>query len=167
MSSLFGPYKEQLMIEEGGATCDRDDSVAFSTMSHQNIVRDYLNLYTPYRGLLLYHGLGSGKTCSSIAMAEGMKSSKQIIVMTPASLRMNYFEELKKCGDLLYRKNQFWEFIDTKVNPELTEVLSKVLSLSVETIRNKGGAWLVNVRKPSNFADFKLGYFDAYLVFKF
>ena len=153
MSSLFGPYKEQLMIEEGGATCDRDDSVAFSTMSHQNIVRDYLNLYTPYRGLLLYHGLGSGKTCSSIAMAEGMKSSKQIIVMTPASLRMNYFEELKKCGDLLYRKNQFWEFIDTKVNPELTEVLSKVLSLSVETIKNKGGAWLVNVKKPSNFED--------------
>jgi hypothetical protein len=153
MSSLFGPYKEQLMIEEGQATCERDDNAPFSTMSHQNIVRDYLNLYTPYRGLLLYHGLGSGKTCSSIAIAEGMKSSKQIIVMTPASLRMNYFEELKKCGDLLYRKNQYWEFIDTKINPELIEPLSKALSLSVETIKNKGGAWLVNIKKPSNFED--------------
>ena len=26
--------------------------------------------------------------------------------MTPASLRRNYIEELKKCGDSLYKKNQ-------------------------------------------------------------
>ena len=67
----------------------------FSLLTHQKIVRDYLNLFTPYRGLLLYHGLGSGKTCSSIAIAEGMKDNKKIIVMTPASLRRNYIEELK------------------------------------------------------------------------
>ena len=69
-------------------------------------MRDYINIYTPYRGLLLYHGLGSGKTCSSIAITEGLKNDKQIIVMTPASLRDNYIEELKKCGDFLYKKNQ-------------------------------------------------------------
>ena len=55
-----------------------------------------MNLYTPYRGLLLYHGLGSGKTCSSIAIAEGMKSGRKIIIMTPASLRRNYIEEINK-----------------------------------------------------------------------
>jgi hypothetical protein len=47
----------------------------------------------------------------------------------------------------------YWEFIDTRINPELIEPLSKALSLSVETIKNKGGAWLVNVKKPSNFED--------------
>ena len=47
--------------------------------------RDYLNLHSPYRGLLLYHGLGSGKSCSSIAIAEGMKHGKKIIVLLPAS----------------------------------------------------------------------------------
>jgi len=120
-------------------------------MPHQKIVRDYINLYTPYRGLLLYHGLGSGKTCSSVAIAEGMKTDKQIIVMTPASLRMNYIEELKKCGDNLYRKNQFWEFVSTRENPELIEPMSNVLSLSVEFIRKRGGAWLMNVTKPANF----------------
>jgi SNF2 family DNA or RNA helicase len=73
-------------------------------------VRDYINIYTPYRGLLLYHGLGSGKTCSSIAIAEGIKNEKRILIMTPASLRSNYIEELKKCGDYLYKKNQYWEF---------------------------------------------------------
>ena len=68
------------------------------------IVRDYLNAHTPDRGLLSFHGLGSGKTCSSIAIAEGLKNTKKIFVMTPASLRMNYNEELKNCGDDLYRE---------------------------------------------------------------
>ena len=80
-----------------------------------------------------------------------MKSDKQIIVMTPASLRMNYFEELKKCGDSLYRKNQFWEFVSTRDHPEYVEALSNVLSLSVEFIKKQGGAWLVNMTKESNF----------------
>jgi hypothetical protein len=151
MSSLFGPYKEELRKEAGKASCDRADDAEFVPMPHQKIVRDYINLYTPYRGLLLYHGLGSGKTCSSVAIAEGMKTDKQIIVMTPASLRMNYIEELKKCGDDIYRKNQFWEFVSTRENPELIEPLSSVLSLSVEYIKKHGGAWLVNVTKPANF----------------
>ena len=46
-------------------------------MIHQQIVRDYINIYTPYRGLLLYHGLGAGKTCNSIGIAEGMKNNNQ------------------------------------------------------------------------------------------
>lgn len=151
MSSLFGKYKQELLTDAEGATCDYDPDAPFSLMTHQKIVRDYLNLYTPYRGLLLYHGLGSGKTCSSIAIAEGMKSGKKIIVMTPKSLRMNYLEELKKCGDELYNKNQFWEFISTQAEPELVEPLSKVLTLSLEFIRKAGGAWLVNMKKKSNF----------------
>ena len=151
MASLFGKYKQNLLTDSEGATCDYDPDAPFSLMTHQKIVRDYLNLYTPYRGLLLYHGLGSGKTCSSIAIAEGMKNGKKIIVMTPKSLRMNYLEELKKCGDELYNKNQFWEFISTQAEPDLVDPLSKVLTLSVEFIRKAGGAWLVNMQKTSNF----------------
>ena len=115
-------------------------------------MRDYLNLYTPYRGLLLYHGLGSGKICTSIAIAEGMKQSKQVVVMTPASLKMNFFSEMKKCGDDLYRKDQHWEFISIEGNAQMTGILSRALSLPVEFIRNQGGAWFLNVKEPSNFA---------------
>ena len=151
MSSLFGPYKEELRKNAETASCEEDENAAFTLMPHQKIVRDYINLYTPYRGLLLFHGLGSGKTCSSIAIAEGMKSSKQIIVMTPASLRRNYIEELKKCGDSLYRKNQYWEFVSITETPQLVDTLSNALNLPVEFIRRAGGAWLVNVKKPPNF----------------
>ena len=156
MSLLFSKYKKDLAHEAAApAKCPGENDInEFSLMTHQKIVRDYLNLYTPYRGLLLYHGLGSGKTCSSIAIAEGMKSNKKVIIMTPASLQVNYREELKKCGDELYRKNQFWEFVDTKdKDPETIETLSNILSISVEYIIKHGGAWLVNMSKSSNYDD--------------
>jgi hypothetical protein len=63
---------------------------------------------TPYRGLLLYHGLGSGKTCSSIAVAESLLTTKKVFVMLPASLESNYRGELRKCGDPLYMYDQHW-----------------------------------------------------------
>ena len=155
INSLFSQYRDDLLDDAANVSCEsRKESTEFSLLTHQRIVRDYLNLYTPYRGLLLYHGLGSGKTCSSIAIAEGMKTAKNVIVMTPASLRRNYIEELKKCGDSLYKKNQYWEFVSTgttETNMALAQDLSTVLSLSVKWIKKNRGAWLVDVRKPSNY----------------
>ena len=52
-----------------------------------------------------------GKTCSSIAIAEGMKSDKEVILLTPASLEMNYMSELKHCGDSLYKLDNYWQFL--------------------------------------------------------
>jgi len=154
LTSLFNPYARDIIADASTASCDsRSQSNDFDPLTHQKIVRDYLNLYTPYRGLLLYHGLGSGKTCTSIAIAEGMKSNKRVFVLTPASLKMNFFSEMKKCGDLLYKKNQFWEFVSIEGNPEYVGVLSRALSLSTEYIRRHGGAWLVNVKKEANYSE--------------
>jgi len=111
-------------------SCDKTDGVNFELLTHQKVVRDYLNLMTPYRGLLLLHALGSGKTCTSIAIAEGMKSDKKIFVMTPASLSKNFFSQLKECGDHLYRKNQYWEFVSIVGQPEYEKLLSNALSIS-------------------------------------
>ena len=153
INSLFEPYKLEFQQNKENVSCDtigkKDGD--FSLLTHQKIVRDYMNLYTPYRGLLLYHGLGSGKTCTSIAIAEGMKNSKRVIVMTPASLQANYRQQLKECGDLLYRKNQYWELISTKEHPETLEPISAVLNLPREVISRHGGAWFINVKKRPNY----------------
>lgn len=156
INALFRSYRDELTSGEGDISCESlyggDETTSVSLLTHQQIVRDYLNIYSPYRGLLLFHGLGSGKTCSSIAIAEGLKTFKKIIVMTPASLRMNYMEEMKtKCGDLMYKKNQFWEFVPSRGNKELTDTLAIILSISPAFISRNGGAWLVNVNKPSNY----------------
>jgi hypothetical protein len=155
INSLFEPYKRELEENRENISCDTigKTNSDFSLLTHQKIVRDYMNLYTPYRGLLLYHGLGSGKTCTSIAIAEGMKDSKSIIIMTPASLRANYIGELKKCGDLLYKKNQFWEWISIEQQPEALTTISAILNLPQEYIRRHGGAFFVNIKKKSNYDD--------------
>jgi hypothetical protein len=153
INSLFEPYKQEFQQNKENVTCEtigkKDGD--FSLLTHQKIVRDYMNLYTPYRGLLLYHGLGSGKTCTSIAIAEGMKNAKRVIIMTPASLQANYRQQLKECGDLLYRKNQYWEWISTKEHPETLEPISAVLNLPREIITRHGGAWFINVKKRPNY----------------
>lgn len=148
INAMFHRYKEELEESEKTVTCDAMRSTeSFSLLTHQKLVRDYMNLYTPYRGLLLYHGLGSGKSCSSIAIAEGMKSKRQVIVMTPKSLRENYIEELKKCGDFMYKKKQHWEFI---TDPTVFETLSSVLNLPMDYIKRKQGAWLMDITKEPN-----------------
>jgi hypothetical protein len=158
INSLFEPYKKELESMNANISCDtigktNTDDGGFSLLTHQKIVRDYMNMFTPYRGLLLYHGLGAGKTCTSIAIAEGMKDTKKIIIMLPASLRSNYMEQLKECGDSLYKKNQYWEFISIKTNPEAITTLSAVLNLSQEYIKKQQGAWFVNITKPSNYEE--------------
>ena len=159
INSNFESYKESIDKESKEASCETKLG-KFTPMSHQEIVRDYINLYTPYRGLLIYHGLGSGKTCASIgiaesysniATAEGIKNAGEIIVMTPASLRRNYINDLKKCGDPMYRLNQFWEFLPTNSDEKLISTLSHSLKLSVDTIRKNKGAWYVDIKKESNY----------------
>jgi hypothetical protein len=158
INSLFEPYKKELENMDANISCetignDNKDDRGFSLLTHQKIVRDYMNMFTPYRGLLLYHGLGAGKTASSIAIAEGMKDTKKVIIMLPASLRTNYMEELKHKGDSLYKKNQYWEFISLKTNPESLTTLSAVLNLSQDYIIRQKGAWFVNIKKPSNYEE--------------
>jgi len=45
-------------------------------------------------GLIVYHGLGSGKTFTSLLAGEGIKGNK--LVIPPAALQGNYSKEIKK-----------------------------------------------------------------------
>ena len=156
IAKLFSKFSKELLDDKTPVSCDNRGSSAkgFDLLIHQRIVREYLNIYTPYRGLLLYHGLGSGKTCTSIAIAEAAKTHKRIFVMTPASLKMNFFSELKKCGDSLYKKNQFWEFISVEGRPEYVSILSQILGIKPESIIKNGGAWLSDIRQTEpNYSD--------------
>ena len=78
----------------------------FELTPHQLFVKNFLSMQTPYNSLLLYHGLGSGKTCSSIGIAEEMRSymkqlniTKRILVIASpnvqANFRLQLFDETK------------------------------------------------------------------------
>jgi len=46
----------------------------FELSTQQMFVRNFMSFQTPYNSLLIYHGLGTGKTCSSINVCEEMRS---------------------------------------------------------------------------------------------
>ncbi len=126
------------------------------TFQYQSFVRDYMQRPSPYRGVLVYHGLGSGKTCTSIAALEALYQEHQrpIIIMTPASLQPNYRDEITKCGPYIYRIQNHWTWIPVpdlkKPTPE-AEILMKVVGLSRSTIKKRGGGWIPDPAKAPNF----------------
>jgi hypothetical protein len=121
---------------------------------YQKLVRDYLLTETPYRGLLLYHGLGSGKTCSSIAVAESLLSKKKIYVLAPKSLLINFNEELRKCGDPIYKKEQYWEI--KNISSENDRENAKKLGITETFLDSKGRYFITVPDRPSNFSEMPL-----------
>lgn len=116
---------------------------------YQKIVRDYLLMETPYRGLLLYHGLGSGKTCSSIAVAESLLHTRKVFILLPASLQDNYRGEIRKCGDPIYAYEQYWEY--RQLQSEDDRKLAKSMSIS-DTFLDLNQGFFVNIaNKEPNF----------------
>ena len=77
---------------------------------YQRFIKEYIRESAPYRGLLVYHGLGSGKTCSAIAAAEALYgvSNKKVIVMTPKSIRGNFINEISFCGFRHFSLQNHW-----------------------------------------------------------
>jgi superfamily II DNA or RNA helicase len=71
----------------------------FSPQEHQQYVKNWF-LKTPYKGLLLFHRLGSGKTCSSIIIGDALLKGKfgvdKVYILTPGSLRQGWINEY--CG---------------------------------------------------------------------
>lgn len=66
---------------------------------YQQLIKEYLRYGTPYRSLLLEHGLGSGKSRSAIMVAETFREQGlPVLIMTPAFLRLNFMDEIHKWG---------------------------------------------------------------------
>jgi superfamily II DNA or RNA helicase len=78
----------------------------FELSPHQMFVKNLLSSQTPYNSLLLYHGLGTGKTLSAIGVCEDMRDymkqmgiTKRIIIVASENVQDNFrlqiFDERK------------------------------------------------------------------------
>ena len=94
----FSPYKYEGDIRNikqfSDHLCRSGD---FDLMPHQNFIKNFLSLNTPYNSILLYHGLGSGKTCSAIGIAEEMREymkqvgiTQRIMVIASSNVQENF-----------------------------------------------------------------------------
>lgn len=120
--------------EEAEKLCNAD----FELSPHQIFVRNFLSFQTPYNSLLLYHGLGTGKTCSAITVAEEMRdyikqmgiNQKIIIVASPnvqENFKLQLFDEnkLKLIDELWNIKSCTGNKFLKEINPTNMKGLSK------------------------------------------
>ena len=146
INEKFNKYK--IIPDENEDSCDTDGKKKKNILfSHQQFVKDYMSAYSPYRGLLIYHGLGSGKTAASIAIAEGTKTLKDVIVLLPASLEANYIGDLKKWGEKLYRLDQTWKYFECDKKSKLFNLYIDIYGISRDIAKNiykfnQNGIWL-------------------------
>ena len=70
---------------------------------------------TPYNSLLLYHGLGTGKTCSAIGVAEEMRQymqqmniRKKILIIASPNVQDNFKLQLFNESKLKKLENGTW-----------------------------------------------------------
>lgn len=119
---------------------------------YQKFVREYVRQATPYRGLLVYHGLGSGKTCSAIAAAEALfsVSRKKIIIMTPASLRDNFIREITFCGFRHFRTQNHWVRLDGTA-PIVKIFATEILGLPSDWTKKHPSIWVPDFSEANNF----------------
>ena len=114
------------------------NNTEFELAPHQMFIRNFMSFQTPYNSLLLFHGLGSGKTCSSITVCEEMRNyykqlgiKKKIIIVAQPNVQTNYklqlFDKskLKKINGLWNIKSCTGNKFIKEINPMNMKGLSK------------------------------------------
>ena len=110
----------------------------FELMPHQLFVKNFMSMQTPYNSLLLYNGLGSGKSLTAIGVSEEMRTymkqvgvHKRIVVLASPNVvnnfRLQLFDESK-----LRLENGIWtinssiaQAILDEINPTHLKDMSK------------------------------------------
>uniref|UniRef100_A0A6C0EAM7 Helicase ATP-binding domain-containing protein n=1 Tax=viral metagenome TaxID=1070528 RepID=A0A6C0EAM7_9ZZZZ len=93
----------------------------FQLQLPQEFLAEFMNPKTPYRGVLVYHRIGAGKTCTAVRIAEEWKKKRRVIVVVPASLKGNFRNELRSlCAGNSYLKESEREKL-TKLHPSSKE----------------------------------------------
>ena len=133
--------------EQANKLCDAD----FELMPHQLFVKNFMSMQTPYNCLLLFMGLGTGKTCSSIGIAEEMRAymkqiglNQPILIIASPNVQENYrlqlFDErkLKMVNGLWTSNTCIGNSLLKEINPtNLTGIPKDRILSEVNTIIKK------------------------------
>ena len=123
-------------------TCELEENY-IKLLRQQKIVKDYMQYDSPYRGILLYHELGSGKSIASIAASEGYINLKKIVIMTPASLSQNYENELLIASKIGRDLKKTWTQIKVnKKSAEMMKELTAKYAIADKFVKKNGLAWV-------------------------
>jgi len=115
-------------IDELSSLADRLCNAEMELSTYQTVIRNFLSNHTPYNGLLLFHGLGTGKTCSAITVAEEhrrfLKQSglpRFIYVLGGGNLQSNFKTQFFQESNLV-KQGEEWTYKGCVGNALLREI---------------------------------------------
>jgi len=96
-------FSQNYIKESNKEICDAKE---YSLKPQQKFMGQIINPNTNIKSTLVFHGLGSGKTCTSLVIGEAFKekSPKKLLYVVPAPLVDQYYEEI--IGEL--RNDEIW-----------------------------------------------------------
>ena len=142
----------------------------FQPREQQAILPNFINPDSPYQGVILMHGTGSGKSCTAIAIAEQfkeqiMKYNTKIYVLVPGPVtRENFKKELLTCTGETYLRNkhEFAQMTKEEIDVEKRNATNSALQyykiLSYKTFYKKVLGEKIQEKKIVNDTKLKTFY---------
>ena len=147
-NKIFNTFRPEYYQPKSQLKCDIKDEVGeisnqtISLFPQQRLIKDYIQVNSPYRGALLFHELGSGKSGASIAAAEGYLNKKKMYVLSPASLAVNYENEIFKISSIGLNLKKDWTLVSlNKNNPVVNEILKNKYAITSKAVK-KNLVWI-------------------------
>jgi len=135
----FPDFKQEKDTRSMDEIC-QSDTTTFSLQVQQKFLKEYMRKYPDWARLILYHQIGSGKTCSAITIAEEFldqpaESSKKVTIILPARLRTNFLDELiSPCGMERYMsKNTFITYHDPTTSQTKKKQIRKAFMAAIQS----------------------------------
>ena len=124
-TNVYNTYKNK--IDEKG-----------KLLKQQVFLSKYINdYYDKIDRMLLFHGIGTGKTCTSITIAEMIMQRNpkmKTLVILPARLKTNFIDELltESCGFNKYISSElFQQYINEKTPKQEKELIRKQFLIKI------------------------------------
>ena len=93
-------------------------STNFELGNHQYFLKSFMNRNTPYQGILIFHGVGVGKTCTAVTISNSFidrykKEDKKIICLVSKNIQPNWMNTIynPEKGDNQCNGDQFQNII--------------------------------------------------------
>ena len=139
-------YRKKEFLENKLDQYEKRPEASGIPLKHQSFISRFLSPFTPNNEILLFHQVGTGKTCSSIVIAEINKNydhnlKKTLVLVKGTSLKKNFIRELAfQCTSGQYIPDNFEHLtqgeqvarlnkkVNSKYNINTFEIFCKMIS---------------------------------------
>jgi hypothetical protein len=148
-------YNPEIMYQ---SICNAKD---YSLKPQQKFAARVINTHTNNRGLLIYHGLGSGKTQTSIIIGEAFKfrrtddfiindrAATHVLIVVPKALKDQYYSEIigkiengqikSATGEVLINEERQF-YLDEDLRDAISQAYTDIMRLEREIMNGEGNA---------------------------